>query len=91
MRYYQSTNFSSIPLRTKLSLALGAILIFGLLFFFAFTFFLISLLSGFVLFIFNLFQRGREQNLGSGQKMPPGQPRPYHRPPSKDNDDVIDV
>lgn len=87
---YQSAQFRSIPLKTKLTLALGAILLLGLLFFFAFAFFLITLVSGLVLFVFNLFQKTR-QNLGSSHNIPPGQPRSYHRPASKDNDDVIDV
>ncbi|GJL78343.1 MAG: hypothetical protein NPINA01_13320 [Nitrospinaceae bacterium] len=89
MNYYQSTQFSSIPLKTKISLGLGAILVLGLLFFFAFTFFLIALLSAVVLFIFNLFQRATG-NLGPGQTPPQGQ-KPYHRPASKNNDDVIDI
>jgi hypothetical protein len=87
---YQSINFGSqIPLKTKITLALGAILILGLLFFFAFTFFLITLISGIALFIFNLFQKARENlNLG-GQSQPPP-PRTYQRPPRND-DDIIDV
>ncbi len=90
MRNYQSINFGSpIPLKTKISLALGAILILGLLFLFAFTFFLITLISGIVLFVFNLFQKARENlNLGGPSAPPP--PRPYQRPPRND-DDVIDV
>jgi len=87
MTQYQSSPFRAIPLKTKISLGLGAILVLGLLFFFAFTFFFITLLSGVVLFFINLFQR-TQKNLGSS---PNGQPRPYHRPPSKDNDDVIDI
>jgi hypothetical protein len=90
MRQYQSSPFQAIPLKTKISLCLGAVLVLGLLFFFAFTFFLITLLSGVVLFFINLFQR-TQRNLGSGPNMPPDRPRPYHRPPSRDNDDVIDV
>lgn len=90
MKSYQSGPFGAIPLKTKISLALGAIMILGLLFFFAFTFFLITLLSGVVLFIFNLFQRATG-NLGPGRPPSRNQPQPRYRPPNKDNDDVIDV
>ena len=90
MQNYQSINFGSqIPLKTKISLALGAILILGVLFFFAFTFFLITLVSGIALFVFNLFQKARENlNLG-GQSAPPP-PHKYQRP-QRNDDDVIDV
>jgi hypothetical protein len=90
MTQYQSSPFRAIPLKTKITLGLGAVLVLGLLFFFAFAFFLITIASGVVLFFINLFQR-TQKNLGSGPNMPPGQPRTYHRPPSRDNDDVIDV
>jgi hypothetical protein len=93
MRDYQSINFGSqIPLKTKIFLALGAILILGLLSFFAFTFFLITLVSGIVLFFFNLFQKARG-NLNLG-KQPPTSPPPgtYRRPHREDkDDDVIDI
>lgn len=87
---YQSVNFGSqIPLKTKIFLALGAILILGLLSFFAFTFFLITLVSGIALFIFNLFRKTTENlNLGGQSKPPP--PRTYDRP-NRNDDDVIDV
>ncbi len=92
MREYQSSNFGSqIPLKTKIFLGLGAILILGLLSFFAFTFFLITLVSGIVLFFFNLFQKAKGNfNLG-GQ--PPASPPPqtYRRPHRNDDDDVIDI
>jgi Na+-transporting methylmalonyl-CoA/oxaloacetate decarboxylase gamma subunit len=86
---YQSVNFGSqIPLKTKISLAFGAILILGLLFFFAFTFFLITLVSGIALFIFNLFQKTTKNlNLGGKPKPPP---RTYERP-NRNDDDVIDI
>ena len=93
MRNYQSINFGSqIPLKTKIFLGLGAILILGLLSFFAFTFFLITLVSGIVLFFFNLFQKARENlNLG-GQPPTASPPRTYRRPHREDNDDdVIDI
>lgn len=90
MTQYQSSPFRAIPLKTKLSLALGVILVLSLLFFFAFAFFLITVVSGVVLFFINLFQR-TQKNLGSSPNTPPDQPRPYHRPPSRDNDDVIDI
>jgi hypothetical protein len=90
MTQYQSSPFQAIPLKTKISLALGAILVLSLLFFFAFAFFIITVASGVVLFFINLFQR-TQKNLGFNPNMPPNQPRPYHRPPSKDNDNVIDV
>lgn len=90
MRNYQSINFSSqIPLKTKIILALGTILILGLLSFFAFTFFLITLVSGIVLFIFNLFNKARETLNPGGPSAPPP-PRTYQRPPRSD-DDIIDV
>ena len=93
MPTYQSINFGSqIPLKTKIFLALGAILILGLLSFFAFTFFLITLVSGIVLFFFNLFQKARG-NLNLG-KQPPTSPPPgtYRRPHHENNDDdVIDI
>lgn len=88
MNPYQSSPFSSMPLRTKISLGLTALLVLSLLFFFAFTFFLITLVSGVVLFFINLFHR-TQRNLGSS--MSPDQPRAYRRPPSRDNDDVIDI
>jgi len=91
MRNYQSINLGSqIPLKTKIFLALGAILILGLLSFFAFTFFLITLVSGIVLFVFNLFQKVRKNlNLGGPSAPPP--PRTYQRPQRNDDDDVIDI
>ena len=92
MREYQSIKFGSqIPLKTKILLGLGAILILGLLSFFAFTFFLITLVSGIVLFFFNLFQKAKGNfNLG-GQ--PPTSPpsQTYRRPHRNDDDDVIDI
>lgn len=90
MRNYQSINLGSkIPLKTKLFLAFGAILILGLLSFFAFTFLLITLVSAIVLFVFNLFQKARKNlNLG-GQSAPPP-PRAYQRP-QRNDDDVIDI
>ncbi len=92
MREYQSINFGSqIPLKTKITLALGAILILSLLFFFAFTFFLITLVSGIVLFFINLFQKTRENlNLGGQSKPPPPSSRTYQRP-HRNDDDIIDV
>lgn len=90
MRDYQSMNFGSqIPLKTKISLVLGAILILCLLFFFAFTFFLITLVSGIVLFFFNLFQKTKE-NLNLGDKPPPSPPHTYKRP-HRNDDDIIDI
>ena len=90
MRNFQSINLGSqIPFKTKILLALGAILILGLLSFFAFTFFLITLVSGVVLFIFNLFQKARKNlNLG-GQSAPPP-PRTYQQT-HRNDDDIIDV
>jgi len=87
MQNYQSINFGpQIPLKTRISLALGAILILGLLFFFAFTFFLITLVSGIALFFLNLFQKAR----GTLRQSPP--PNSYRRPHRKDDDDdVIDI
>jgi hypothetical protein len=90
MTPFQSSPFKAIPLKTKISFALGAIFVLGLLFFFAFAFFVITVVSGVVLFFINLFQR-TQKNLGSSPNTPPGQPKPYHRPPSRDNDDVIDI
>ncbi len=92
MAQYQSINFGSqIPLKTRILLGLGAILILGLLAFFAFTFFLITLISGVVLFFFNLFQKARG-NFDSGG-LPPTSSRQdtYRRPHREDNDDVIDI
>jgi len=87
MQNYQSINFGpQIPLKTRISLALGAILILGLLFFFAFTFFLITLVSGIALFFLNLFQKARG-NLR--QSPPPNSHRRPHR--NDDDDDVIDI
>lgn len=90
MPQYQSINFGSqIPFKTKISLVLGALLILGLLFFFAFTFFLITLVSGIALFIFNLFQKaGKNLNLG-GKSAPP--PPHTHRRPRQNDDDIIDI
>lgn len=90
MSNYQSINFGSqIPLKTKIKLALGVILVLGLLFFFAFTFFLITLVSGVVLFFFNLFQRA-SKNLDLGGQSAPPPPRTYQKPPRNDND-IIDI
>lgn len=93
MPTYQSINFGSqIPLKTKIFLALGAILVLGLLSFFAFTFFLIALVSGIVLFFFNLFQKARGNlNLGKKSRTSPP-PGTYRRPHREENDDdVIDI
>lgn len=89
MRNYQSVQSGPIPFRTKISLGLGAVMILALLFFFAFTFFLITLISGLALFIFNLFQRAKN-NLGSGRATTRGRTQPFRRSP-ENNDDVIDV
>ncbi len=90
MKFYQSGPFDSIPLKTKIFLGLSAVMVICLLFFFAFTFFLITLVSGLALFLFNLFQRAKD-NLSAGQKIPTERPQPLQRRPSKNDDDVIDV
>jgi hypothetical protein len=94
MQNYRTINFGSqIPLKTKILLGLGAILILGLLSFFAFTFFLITLVSGIVLFFINLFQKGKKNfNLGRRPTSSSTPPHTYRRPHREDNnDDVIDI
>lgn len=89
MQYYQFTNANTkIPLRTKVTFILGTLLVLSLLFFFAFTIFLIFLTAGAVLFVINLFQRAQGKIAPEHKRQP--QPKPYQRPPAK-NDDIIDI
>ncbi len=90
MQYYQFTNANSkIPLRSKVSFILGTLLVLSLLFFFAFTIFLIFLAAGAVLFVINLFQKAQGKIVPE-QKRDIPQPRPFNRPSARD-DDIIDI
>ncbi|MBC8285438.1 MAG: hypothetical protein H8E32_16610 [Nitrospinae bacterium] len=75
-----------IPITTKISMAIWIILALGLLSFFAFSFFIIALLVGVVLFTANLFQKKRTPIPHSQQGF---RSRPYS--PNKKDDDIIDI
>lgn len=86
MAYYEfSIQNGKLSLKTKLLLALGIVLGLTLLSLFAFTFFIIALVGGAVLFLINLFQNRRIV-------VPPPRSsiQTHHYRPRRD-DDVIDI
>ena len=84
MAYYKfSIQNGKLPLTTKLLLVLGLVLGLTLLSLFAFTFFIVALVGGAVLFLINLFQNRRNVIHGSSI-----QPKQYR---SKQDDDIIDI
>ncbi|MFQ5450344.1 MAG: hypothetical protein ACE5E9_06915 [Nitrospinaceae bacterium] len=88
MPIYQTTSIKPLPLQNRIFLILGIIVTLCLLFFFAFTVFMIALLAGAVLSIVGFIQRARWRTRTSNH--PSSQPKPYREPHSRD-DDVIDV
>ena len=82
---YPGSN-QKIPITTKISMAVWIILALGLLSFFAFSFFVIAILVGVVLFTLSLFQRNGRTTTRSQQNF---HTRP-HTPKQKD-DDIIDI
>ncbi len=90
MFFFQSTgSHQKIPLMTKVTMVIWILLGLGILSFFAFSFFIIALLAGVVIFTLNLFQRNRAP-IAPGEQ--PFQTRPY-TPNQKQNkdDDIIDI
>ena len=75
-----------IPITTKISMAVWIILALGLLSFFAFSFFVIAILVGVVLFILSLFRKNRPTATHSEQNF---HTRPYT--PKQKDDDIIDI
>ena len=75
-----------IPITTKISMAVWIILALSLLSFFAFSFFVIALLVGVVLFTVGLFQKNRPTKTRSQQDF---HTRPYT--PKQKDDDIIDI
>lgn len=78
-----------IPWTTKLSLLVWILLGLTLLSFFAFSFFIIALLVGVVLFTANLFQKYRAPISGNTQNF---ETRTYNQSQKqKDDDNIIDI
>ena len=78
-----------IPWTTKISLVIWILLGIALLSFFAFSFFIIALLVGVVLFTVNLFQRQRAPISRNAQEF---QTRTYTRSQKqKEDDNIIDI
>ena len=77
-----------MPLKNKIGLAVFLILGFFLLFFFAFTAFLIAAVFAVVGFLVNLLQRPAGTRIHDNKSGP--STRPYSAPKSRD-DDVIDI
>ena len=78
-----------IPWTTKISLVIWILLGIALLSFFAFSFFIIALLVGVVLFATNLFQRNRAPILRNTHEF---ETRNYTRSQKqKDDDNIIDI
>jgi len=75
-----------IPITTKISMAVWIILTLGLLSFFAFSFFVIAILVGVILFTLSLFQKNRPTSTRSQQNF---QTRPYTE--KQKDDDIIDI
>ena len=73
-----------MPLWMKIALTAGVITTLAFLAIFAFTFFLLALIGGVVLFVLNLFRKPATQ-------MPYNSPpvKTYH--PSRHDDDIIDI
>ncbi len=89
--YFYQTNEPTpkMTLRGKITLAVWIVISLCLLFFFAFTIFLVALVVGAVLFLIHLFQRAQ------ARMSPRRSPAPYQRPRQKSDyyrdDDIIDV
>jgi len=77
-----------IPFTTKVAMVFWIILSLALLFFFAFSIFIIALMVGLVLFTTSLFQKKKQP--GSIPN-PDFQTRPYSAPRNTKDDDVIDI
>jgi len=75
-----------IPITTKISMAVWIILALGLLSFFAFSFLVIALLVGLVLFIASLFHKNDPAKTRSQQSF---HNRPYTS--KQKDDDIIDI
>ena len=75
-----------IPITTKVYMAIWIILGLGLLSFFAFSFFIIALVVGMIIFTVNLFQKNRPTITRSQHDF---KSRPYN--PKQKDDDIIDI
>ncbi len=78
-----SNSSQPVPWTTRLWMILGGVIIFSLLFFFAFTFFVFALIATGVALIAQLFAGKRRTEV-------PRPPNMQYRDPRKD-DDVIDI
>ena len=76
-----------IPLATKASIVIWILVGLGILSFFAFTIFIIAVITGIVIFTANLFQKNRPPISNETHDFPTQR---YKNNPKK-NDDVIDI
>jgi len=88
MFFFQNTGPNQkIPITTKVTMILWILISLGILSFFAFSFFIIALLAGVVIFTANLFQKNRapisnKSNFNT---------RPYTQNQKQKDDDIIDI
>jgi len=82
-------NRSPFSLKNKILLVLCIVAGLALLFFFAFTIFLIAAVLSVVGFLVNLFSSMSRRGLDKSGQFPPG--RSYRPPRKPDDDDVIDI
>ncbi len=95
MRFDYSTDprfkMPKMPVKNKILLFLGLAAGLCLLFVFAFTFFIVALVAGTILYIVSWLQRpGKRPPLNSDAPFPNSRARRYQPPRGRD-DDVIDV
>ncbi len=76
-----------IPFITKVSMVIWILVGLGILSFFAFSFFIIALLAGVVIFTANLFQK-RQPPISNNE---PDLTRPYKQDHKQKDDDIIDI
>lgn len=89
MFFFQSKGTNQkIPLTTKITMVLWILVGLAILSFFAFSFFIIALLAGVVIFTANLFQKHRPP-LSNNE--PDFSTRPYTQNQKQKDDDVIDI
>ena len=89
MFFFQSSGSNQkISFMTKVTMAVWILLGLGLLSFFAFSFFIIALLAGVVIFTANLFQKNRAP-ISNGEQ--PFHTRTYTPNQKQKDDDIIDI
>ncbi len=85
MIFYQFDSNQPMPLKTKLGLIFGIVTGLAILAIFAFTFFLIALAGGVILFVLNFFRPKRNEVFDISSEYPN---KPYKNNSDKD---VIDI